>query len=156
MNECLFNRLKAKSILDVSGCWLWRGKKVDRYGTISLKCDGVWKTRSAHRVMWEAVNGPIPDGMCVLHRCDVPSCVCPDHLWIGTMQDNSSDCVTKGRWGESRSLSGEDNPTAKLSEKDVLEIRSSSETQRVLSCRFKVAQSLISNIIHYKKWSHVA
>jgi hypothetical protein len=76
------------------GCWEWRGFCVpDGYGR--LKNDG--KQLKAHRVSWELHNGPIPDGMWVLHHCDNRKCVRPDHLFLGTHQDNMDDMTTKGR-----------------------------------------------------------
>jgi hypothetical protein len=56
------------------------------------------KTIIAHRWAWEIVNGPIPDGLLVCHKCDVTSCVNPDHLFIGTQKENLKDCRDKGRW----------------------------------------------------------
>lgn len=55
------------------------------------------KSKYAHRLMWEEVNGPIPHGMCVLHRCDNPPCIRPDHLFLGTKADNVRDMIAKGR-----------------------------------------------------------
>ena len=51
----------------------------------------------AHRLAWAAANGPVPDGMCVLHSCDVRACINPKHLFLGTNKDNTQDMVTKGR-----------------------------------------------------------
>jgi hypothetical protein len=75
------------------GCWLWQGTTNGAYGQIG---DGGRK-RYAHRVAWELQNGPVPDGLHVLHRCDVPACVRPDHLFLGTPSDNLRDCYAKGR-----------------------------------------------------------
>jgi HNH endonuclease len=78
-----------------SGCWLYVGgaRNDQGYGGIS---DGRRKV-SAHRVMWESIHGLIPEGMCILHRCDVTACVNPAHLFLGTYQDNMDDAVRKGR-----------------------------------------------------------
>lgn len=81
-----------------SGCWLWTGGKHGRgYG--GLHCGGkvFRKYLQAHRVSWELHHGPIPDGLWVLHKCDNPICVNPDHLFLGTRQDNMGDCAAKGR-----------------------------------------------------------
>lgn len=92
--------------VDKSGdCWEWRGRKHDRrrgYGAFDV--DG--RTVRAHRFAVELTSGPIPAGHVVLHRCDNPSCVRPDHLIVGTQADNVRDCEVKGR---SRHPSGADN-----------------------------------------------
>jgi hypothetical protein len=75
-------------------CWLWTGGKHRQgYGQISI----ARKMALAHRVSYELEVGPIPPGMSVLHKCDVPGCVRPDHLFTGTQKDNMADCARKGR-----------------------------------------------------------
>lgn len=82
------------------GCWLWRASTDPRgYGKIVVHVDGEARLSGAHRVSWELANGPIPTGLCVLHRCDTPSCVRPDHLFLGTLADNTKDMYGKGRHG---------------------------------------------------------
>lgn len=76
-------------------CWLWTGATNGRYGKIS-RGPGLGLV-GAHRASWEIHVGPIPPGMQVLHRCDVTNCVRPDHLFLGTNQDNTNDKVAKGR-----------------------------------------------------------
>ena len=79
------------SKVDRSGkCWLWTASRNSSgYG----KFDG----EGAHRVAWRLAYGVIPYGACVLHRCDMPRCVNPAHLWLGTQADNVADMVAKGR-----------------------------------------------------------
>ena len=76
------------------GCWVWMGARVSKgYGNL-------WhggKSISAHRHAWELTVGPIPPGMHVLHHCDNPPCVRPDHLWLGTNRENQIDSRDKGR-----------------------------------------------------------
>ena len=76
-----------------SGCWLWDGGvNPSGYGVLGI----IGRNQRAHRVSFEEFNGPIPEGMHVLHRCDVKSCVNPNHLYAGTVQDNANDRVKRG------------------------------------------------------------
>lgn len=76
-----------------TGCVLWLGHVTDRYGILKVGTHGV----KAHRFSYERTNGPIPDRMCVLHRCDTPLCVNPAHLFLGTQHENVLDRERKGR-----------------------------------------------------------
>jgi len=82
-------------VAKTEGCWLFTGS-IDSYGGYGrMKVNR--QTVRVHRVMWEQVIGPIPEGMHVLHRCDVRNCVRPDHLWIGDNAANMKDRDDKGR-----------------------------------------------------------
>src|SRR3990167_3308464 len=78
------------------GCWLWMAAKTHfGYGQLGSECG---KTKvQAHRVSYKIFKGEIPKGMCVLHSCDVPACVNPEHLWLGTKYENTQDMIKKGR-----------------------------------------------------------
>lgn len=118
-------------------------------GGYAMKCfEG--KQWRHHRLVWTQTFGPIPKGLCVLHRCDVRNCINPEHLFLGTRPENSVDMVQKGRmsWGEK-------HPTSKLTEKDVLFIRSSELSTRKLGAMFGVNQMLISKIKRRKLWRHL-
>src|SRR5690606_28396088 len=79
-----------------TGCWLWTGA-AGRYGILVVRRNGKSKTLRAHRVAYELFRGEVPAGQVVCHRCDVPFCVNPDHLFTGTQRDNLLDGVRKGR-----------------------------------------------------------
>lgn len=75
------------------GCWLWTGPTRHRYGVLSAR----FPERKAHRYVWHLTRGRIPTGMVVMHKCDNPLCVRPDHLAVGTQYENILDCIRKGR-----------------------------------------------------------
>lgn len=79
---------------DENGCWIWK-KCIHISGYGNLRVEG--KTKKAHRVSFELKNGPIPEGMDVLHKCDVRSCINPDHLYLGTDKENAQDREDRGR-----------------------------------------------------------
>lgn len=110
----------------------------------------------AHRVAWDLTYGPIPDGMLVLHRCDNPSCVRPDHLFLGTQTDNMLDRKAKGRGNHRR---GSRHGRAKLTEAQVLEIRSryaaGDVTQTQLGDEYGVCHVVIGNIVRRRLWRHI-
>jgi hypothetical protein len=84
----------------MTGCWLWTGGTVDRngYGKVSYADRPIY----VHRFVYERTIGPIPPGLFILHRCDVPACVNPDHLYAGTNQLNVDDKMRRGRWAGGR------------------------------------------------------
>jgi hypothetical protein len=137
-----------------SGCWIWmRGWDNSKgYGCIQYK----GATRKAHRVSYEVFIGPISDGLHVCHNCDLPSCVRPDHLWLGTNLDNLLDKERKGRGNQPRGVL---TNRAKLTEHHIQYIRSAYSTgeakQQQLADRFGVSQVLISQIILKKAWKYV-
>ena len=136
-------------------CWLWQlSKDKDGYGYIKKNN----KTHKAHRISYELHHGDIPDGMWVLHKCDNPSCVNPDHLWLGTAQDNNDDMVNKGRGkypGPIRGVAGEINPNAKLTQKDVDWIRANYRRGLgpVFAEKFGVGAFMINRIIRGEAWN---
>ena len=80
-----------------SGCWLWTAANNGVYGTLRDNRENGFRSKFAHRFSWEIHNGEIPNGFLVLHKCDTPLCVNPEHLFLGTYQDNRLDAIKKGR-----------------------------------------------------------
>lgn len=135
-----------------SGCWLWtEGISKDGYGKFSIK----YKDMRAHRFAWELYRWPIPKDMCVLHKCDVKTCVNPDHLFIGTYGDNNRDRAIKGR---SRNQNGELNNCAKLSSDEVDSIRilyaTTLYTHKSIAKMYNVTRENVRDIINGKIWKH--
>ncbi len=87
------DRIESRINKDISDCWLWQGGLCKGYGHIKI----AGKTKKVHRVYWEILNGPIPDGLFVCHNCDIRNCVNPTHLFVGTHTDNMQDMIKKGR-----------------------------------------------------------
>ena len=142
-------------------CWEWKGSSYLGYGQI-------WrngKKVKAHRLSWEMHNGIIPEGIFVLHKCDNPSCVNPEHLFLGNQKDNMQDCSKKkrncmqvypGAFGHRK---GEKHRGAKLSNSDVQEIvilfGSNKYTKAELARMFKVHRTTVSKIFEGKNWKSV-
>ena len=99
MREIDYKRFMSK-VIKTDNCWLWNaGKNYKDYGNFSVTINGCSKTYRAHRFIYEYFNGTIPEGMLVCHTCDTPRCVNPNHLWLGTVSDNTVDSVNKKRHG---------------------------------------------------------
>jgi len=139
----LKERILEKTTKQPTGCWIFNGRKnYDGYGLIWHEGKAV----RAHRAAYEELKGPLTEGDVVCHSCDVPACVNPDHLFVGTRLENNRDAVRKGRHAY-----GKRNGQCKVSDADVLAIRRSSETQIMLAARYGVDQSTISDIKLFKK-----
>lgn len=138
----------SKYVISKKGCWEWTGYcDKDGYPKIGDKCLG------AHRYSYERFKGKIPEGMLVCHSCDNPSCVNPEHLWLGSHNDNAQDKVQK-----KRQAIGEKIGNAKLTEYEVKEIRKLSEegmTQNEIGKKFNISQAVISKIVLKEAWKHV-
>ena len=131
-------------------CWEWRGAK-NRGGYGVVHAGGQpRKILKTHRVSWELANGPIPEGMCVLHHCDTPNCVNPRHLFLGTIADNNQDMKNKGRGAR-----GEQISQAKLTEQGVHGVRRMLRrgvSPKVIADKSGVSTSTISLIKLGKRW----
>lgn len=143
-------------IKKTNDCWLWTGYRLKTgYGRLTQGINKKVQTFSAHRIAYQLFIGEIGDKQ-VLHKCDNPSCVNPKHLKLGTIQDNIKDREVKGR-GYIRS--GENHPHAKLTEKDVIKIRSLYKdrvyNQTEMVNLFQVSHDIISLIVNRKRWVHI-
>lgn len=162
MRKTLSERFWPKVEKVPGGCWLWKGAtNGDGYGHIAVDAAGR-KLMKAHRLAWELANGPIPDGKCVLHRCDTPNCVNPDHLFLGTQLENMRDCKAKGRLipaSRPRSIpAGENNPNARVTETQVREIRLKARAgvcQKLLQAEYGLSRAGIQRIVSRRAWPHV-
>jgi hypothetical protein len=149
-------------IVPWSGCWLWeRSLTTTRYGVgtvpIPFRAERT-PTMLMHRLAYEAFVGPIPEhdsfhGMCVCHKCDVPECVNPDHLFLGVHRENMHDRDAKGRGNR-----GARNGMAKLSPEDVRQIYErahAGERQRVIAADYGIGERAVSKIKTGIRWRHV-
>lgn len=134
-----------------SGCFLWLGP-TDECGYGLLRWQG--KTHRAHRLAWMARNGEIAPNLHACHHCDVPACVNPDHLFLGTNADNNADKMAKGRH-RCNPLLGEAAPAAKLTANQILEIRADNRRQRIIAREYGVDQSRISRVKALVDWRHL-
>lgn len=154
-------RFWARVDLDgLGGCWLWTGAK-NGMGYGCLDVDG--RTVRAHRFSYEMEHGPVPSDMLVCHHCDNPSCVNPDHLFLGTPSDNMRDMARKGRSGGYRSgvgngLTEERHPMARLARSDVARIKAmlfAGHTQTSIAALYGVRPNTISRIARGETWRGV-
>jgi hypothetical protein len=149
-----YQRLKEKYKVNIdSGCWEYLANSYyNGYAHIKFKN----KTYKAHRFSYELHNGPISDDLCVLHKCDNRKCINPEHLFLGSRDDNMKDMVSKNRQAK-----GIFNGTSKLSEQDVIEIKNYLNTNLYkglitdLSKKYDVSRAVIYSIKTGKTWSHV-
>ena len=132
-------------------CWFWVGCR-NRMGYGNLKSE-ISREKLAHRFSWELHNGPVPSGLCVLHRCDCPACVNPQHLFLGTRADNSADAVNKHKWPIGSAHWG-----AVLDETSVRLIRRALQngtSQIKLARKFGVNHATVSKVARGETWRHV-
>jgi len=133
------------------GCWLWC-RSFDTWGYGQVWVDQV--KYSTHRFIWEMYNGPIPKGFCVCHSCDNPPCCNPDHLFLGTHDDNMRDMKEKGR-SNGGAPAGEGNGRAKITWEEVKTIRkmlNRGTPARVLSRKFGISIPQIYKIKNNNSW----
>jgi hypothetical protein len=150
------NKRPISFIVTAIGCFDVTSHYRDSKGRPTLWHNGV--PLYAHRHIWQECFGEIPDGICVLHRCDNPACINPEHLFLGTKTDNARDRDAKGRQAH---LIGESNGCAKLTEGMVREVRrryrigDRRDGCRPLAREFGVEESTMRNAIRGTTWRHI-
>ena len=133
-----------------AGCWLWTGAAHKRrkwpYGSFYLN----GKVEGAHRAAWQLFKGAIPQGAFVCHSCDVPDCVNPNHLFLGSPADNMRDMREKGRSAEGHKVRA--GKIAKLTAEQVVAIRAPSLSFGQLAKVYGVSRSTIQHVKQWRTW----
>jgi hypothetical protein len=136
-----------------STCWFWRGRCVNNKGYASI-----WHGRRSfgvHRISYTLAKGEIPEGLCVLHKCDVPLCVNPDHLFLGTQLDNIRDCEQKGRLKLPPRQRGAESPSARLTEiqaRNICALHAAGYSTPHLGRMFGVSTSCVGHMVSGRTW----
>lgn len=138
-----------EKVVKADGCWSWTGATAYGYGRIGA--GGTYGSAlMAHRVSWELHNGPIPEGMNVLHRCDNPPCTNPDHLFLGSHADNVADKVAKGR-----GAAGEKHGRRKLTQAQAVAVYNDYRSGMLLkeiAAKHGISQAAVSLIGRGRRW----
>ena len=153
---------KIPSSLPVDVCWPWSGMRVIKpwpnadYGILKVK----GRRRYAHRLVWELLHGPIPEGKFICHHCDNPPCCNPKHLFLGTPRENTLDMYGKGRDALTKgtryqpNVSGASNGRARISLEEVTQIRLAGRTRPIkeIAEQYGVHTTTINNILSGRTW----
>lgn len=139
----------------VGECLIWQGAKGPKgYGQIRIS----WpesKCKLTHRLAWELAGNDLPEGLDVCHKCDTPSCINVEHLFLGTRAENMQDMARKGRSSDTR---GEKSGKAVLTNGDVAimkELYSVGRTQAYIASLYEVHPAHVSRILSGKRWPHM-
>jgi len=139
----------------VTNCLLWtKYTGAYGYGHTCKLVDGKWKNVKAHRAAYEERFGPVPDGLCVCHKCDTPAGCNPEHLFLGTHAENMQDMKQKKR---AVGHAGQSHPRTKLKDSDIPTIRELIKTESCVAVaeRYGVKKHVIHDISRGRHWSHI-
>lgn len=154
MNKKQIKRLLGMIDIQDNGCWNWAGTSRNGYGrlTVGSRTDNTRKTESAHRFSYKLFYGDIPNDLYVCHKCDNKLCVNPEHLFLGTHQDNIDDRERKNR---NNHVIGKNVPTSKLTETEVIKIRNSNLSSRKLAKIYGLNKTSVLDIKNGINWKHL-
>ncbi|QLB38224.1 HNH endonuclease [Sulfitobacter phage phiGT1] len=148
MRKTRAERFSEKYEINESGCWIWTAAKDQSgYGHFGV---GAAKSRKAHRVSYEIYVGVIPRGLQVCHKCDTPSCVNPNHLFLGSLQDNMDDRAAKDRTAR-----GEKNGKAVITAEIAEYIRNSKMSERAIAREIGVHRGTVNAVRSGRTWKKV-
>jgi hypothetical protein len=155
VSERLFSKCQKD---ERTGCLVCSAAR-DRLGYCRIYIPGnrPKKMQLAHRVAWELVHGPVPDGLCVLHNCpagDNPSCVNVEHLFLGTMRDNTQDMIAKGRH-KYVTRRGEEHGRARFTAEQILSMFRDQRANKVIAAEHKTAPGVVARIKRGASWASV-
>lgn len=145
--------LKRVNVKGKDDCWEWTGSRNNK------EWHGQWRNKAGeieltHRASWRLFKSKIPGGMFVLHKCDNPVCVNPNHLFLGTQSDNCRDMWSKGR-ANPKQLQGEKHGMSKLTAEAVREIRDSSISGVELARKFGITPTTVCDVRKRRIWKHI-
>ncbi len=142
-------KFESKTERSPSGCWIWaQSLGTAGYGQVSYQ----GKLIGAHRAAWMIYRGSIPSGLFVCHKCDVKTCVNPDHLFLGSPLSNMQDMIAKKRDRSGRMVQG--TKIAKLSTEQVRDIRRSPLSFAQLAKAYGVSRGCIQAVKQRRSWKH--
>lgn len=152
-SESLALRIEENSMpVTECGCWIWM-LSTHRHGHGQLTYR--YQHLAAHRCSYEAFKGPIPEEMHVLHRCNIPQCVNPDHLYLGKDLENAWDRIAAGTQVNPPTLIGSEHPNSKLTEDVARQIKNSRGTAKEVAARFGCHFQTVHQIRSGRQWRHV-